>query len=35
MATGHTCVTLSSLFKTGEGTPYILCLDINTDVLRV
>jgi EAL domain-containing protein (putative c-di-GMP-specific phosphodiesterase class I) len=33
MASGNSCVTLSSLFKNGNGKRYILCLDINTEAL--
>lgn len=31
MTTGNNCVTLSSLFRTYEGSQYILCLDIDTE----
>jgi EAL domain-containing protein (putative c-di-GMP-specific phosphodiesterase class I) len=31
MASGTSCVTLSSLFKNANGQRYVLCLDINTD----
>ncbi len=33
MASGNSCVTLSSVFKNANGKKYILCLDINTDAL--
>jgi hypothetical protein len=33
MASGSSCVTLSSLFKFPDGRKYILCLDINTEAL--
>jgi EAL domain-containing protein (putative c-di-GMP-specific phosphodiesterase class I) len=33
MASGNSCVTLSSIFKNVDGKKYILCLDINTDML--
>jgi hypothetical protein len=34
MTSGNNCVTLSSLFKTREGNPFILCLDIDNQALR-
>jgi len=34
MASGTSCVTLSSLFKNVNGKRYILCMEINTDALR-
>ncbi len=33
MASGTSCVTLSSVFKNADNNRYILCLDINTDAL--
>lgn len=33
MASGTSCVTLSSVFKNAGGKRYILCLDINTEAL--
>jgi EAL domain-containing protein (putative c-di-GMP-specific phosphodiesterase class I) len=33
MASGNSCVTLSSIFKNVDRNKYILCLDINTDSL--
>ncbi len=33
MASGNSCVTLSSLFTNINGKKYVLCLDINTDSL--
>ncbi|HEY5038339.1 MAG TPA: EAL domain-containing protein [bacterium] len=34
MTSGHSCVTLSSVFKHTNGERYILCLDINTQFLK-
>jgi len=34
MSSGHSCVTLSSLFNHSNGNRYILCLDINTQFLK-
>jgi EAL domain-containing protein (putative c-di-GMP-specific phosphodiesterase class I) len=34
MASGTSCVTLSSVFKNVNGKRYILCLDINTEALH-
>jgi hypothetical protein len=34
MASGTSCVTLSSLFKNANGKRYILCLEVNVDSLR-
>jgi EAL domain-containing protein (putative c-di-GMP-specific phosphodiesterase class I) len=34
MASGTSCVTLSSLFKNKNGKRYVLCLEINTEALR-
>lgn len=33
MASGNSCVTLSSLFTNVNGKKYVLCLDINTEAL--
>jgi hypothetical protein len=33
MASGNSCVTLSSLFKNADEKRYILCLDVNTESL--
>ena len=34
MASGNSCVTLSSIFQNVTGRKYILCLDINTEALN-